>query len=997
MGSGGSKRKRRRALTALAVAIGAGLCVASPHGHGYDVIPVEPLSAEAAVAGVAAPTELDTIEVTGTRLRGIDTQTAQPLLVLDRAGIDRTGASSLADLLQRLTVAGSAANASVSNSEVAGAEVDLRNLGSQRVLVLVNGRRWVGGMYFRSTSSVDLNTIPLHLVERIEVFKDGASAVYGSDAVAGVVNIILRQAHAGWEARAQTGAYADGGTQQDLGLTWGQVGRVTSLLLDIGLRRQGGITNGERELTQFYRFGAAQTRGFPQTPRGTLLFVPTQENANLLGPALCPVDESSGQAFCQMILRPGQTISGEPGESTASVADRYEPYDDRSADPAVNDLYDPNPLLHLRYPDEQATVFGALSRRFGDTRLRTELLYAHRRIEQNGLLLTQFGDFAPERFDRIFLAADQAFNPFGQDLGRGDASGVGSGIVLKAISEAMPNIVDATNDSYRAVIGVDGVLPLFSSALLWSIDSLYAQSRNAPTQRALNLEHLALALGPRADCDAAPGCVPLNILGAPGAISPQMLDYVSYQSSYRKRQDLTGVHAGVSGELPGLLRYPVKLAAGLEYRRESYRDQPDELIVRCVSASCFSPTAGAVEAFESYAETETPLALDRRFMSRLDLGAALRHSRYAGGLEATTFRLGLRWQPVDDVLMRISHSTAFRAPSISDLFLSSAQFNRSDLVDPCSDYAGLRGGQPQSAEVQDSCRAAGVPPNYEQGATVPVRDGGNPELEPERSRSLSAGMVFSPARWPAMEFELDGYRIEIENAITLLDPQRILDACHVERSASRTCTLVSRDAESGAISELRFQPLNIGSRRVQGFDFAWRYGGFRAVTAADLSARVSASYLWRDQQITVAGDGDLRRTERQGTATATRAFPRWRVNAELVWRQAAWTGVWGTRYIGAMNEDCDDGLEPSYTALGLCSQGQPGNPQASRNRLPSVVYHDVQIGRELERSGTSLALGVRNLSDRGPPASYTNFYNAFDASTYELPGMQWYARVRQVF
>jgi iron complex outermembrane recepter protein len=959
-------------------------------------IPVEPLRTEGHLPPQeTAATPLDTIEVTGSRLRRSDDQTAQPVLTISRAEIERSGAQSIGEFLQKLPVAGSAANASVTNSEVGSIEIDLRNLGSERVLVLVNSRRWVGGMYFRSTGSVDLSTIPLSIIERIEILKDGASAIYGSDAIAGVVNIITRRDVFGLELRAGGAGYSQGdGYAQDFGLTWGTQRAGTSMLVDLAYREQRAIDNGDREITQFYRAGAGPTRGFFQTPRGTLLFVPTEENAAALGPELCPEDPAGGPAFCQMILRRGETIRGTADERSATVAARYKPFDSTSSDPQVNDLYDPNALFNLRYPERQANLFAAVAHDFAALRLQIEALYVRKELQQNGVLFTQVGDFAPERFDAIFIAADNAYNPFDQDIGRAGADGSGSGIVLKALSEAMPNVVDSTIDSYRLGLSLDGDLDR-DARLQWQAGVVYAQSRNSPFQTGLNLERLASALGPDAQCRAQDGCVPLNLFGAPGAIDAEMLDYITYRSRYDKRQDLVSIQAGISGLVGQLAAGPLGLALGAEYRREAYRDTPDTLIVSCVAASCFPATSGSIEASEIYAEVNVPILADRPGIQLLDASVATRHARYSGGNEATTYKLGLRWKPADVLLLRATRSSAFRAPAISDLYLTPAALNLS-LVDPCSDYAGAQGGAAQPESVQQRCREDGVPESYVQGATVPVRDGGNPALRPERADTWTAGLILSPARWPRLDIQLDVYRIDLDRAITLLDPQFLLDACYRESAANQTCAQITRDTQGGAIADLRFQPINIGGRRVEGVDGVVDLA-LPAWTPGALTAQLSAAYLRTDRISIIGSDGDLQSSMRQGRATATQAFPRWRASAELAWSASRWSAAWRVRYVSSMSERCDDGLVPSYTELGLCSAPDPQSPERSRNRLSSVVYHDVQLAYALSGGETQLRLGARNLLDRAPPASYSNLYNAFDASTYELPGTQLYASVEHRF
>ncbi|MFP5307841.1 MAG: TonB-dependent receptor plug domain-containing protein, partial [Gammaproteobacteria bacterium] len=314
-----------------------------------ETIAVEPLREEAPADTVAedGPAVLDAIEVTGSRIRRSDYETAQPVTVVTREDIERTGLTNVGDLLQELPSAGSALNRTFNNGGAGTTEVDLRNLGSSRVLVLVDGRRWVPSA--GNPPAVDLNTIPVSIIERIEVLKDGASAIYGSDAITGVVNIITRKDFQGVNLQAQANVFEQGdGLQQQYNASWGTVTGSTSLFFDVNFVRQEEVFAGDRDISKVPRYGTGLTRGSLFTPEGTVLMIPTASNGSILGTELCPdlapgvvngvltgeglpgvVPEGAlpvgGLQLCDMLLKPGQTITGDPSENTATVADRYRP------------------------------------------------------------------------------------------------------------------------------------------------------------------------------------------------------------------------------------------------------------------------------------------------------------------------------------------------------------------------------------------------------------------------------------------------------------------------------------------------------------------------------------------------------------------------------------------------------------------------------------------------------------------------------------------------
>jgi iron complex outermembrane receptor protein len=240
-----------------------------------STVPVAPIPEEAAAAESA--TVLETIEVTGSHIRRTDYETAAPVLVITRADIERSGFTNIGEFLQEIPTAGSAQNRLFNHLGNGQTEIDLRNLGSKRVLVLVNGHRWIGGTDVLNTSAINLNTIPISLVDRIEILKDGASAIYGSDAIVGVVNIITRTDYIGNELQMFASGFIEGDAalQQSYQLSFGNMAGRTSLFLNLGYVQQSALMAGARDISAVPLVGTGLTRGSPTTPRGHALFVPT--------------------------------------------------------------------------------------------------------------------------------------------------------------------------------------------------------------------------------------------------------------------------------------------------------------------------------------------------------------------------------------------------------------------------------------------------------------------------------------------------------------------------------------------------------------------------------------------------------------------------------------------------------------------------------------------------------------------------------------------------
>ncbi len=441
-----------------------------------------PLPAAAEMTVEPAPDEtqrlnLKEVVVTGSRIRRSDFESAQPVLVVTKEDIERTGLSSIGDLLQELAVAGSALGTLVNNGGTGTVEVDLRNLGSNRVLVLVNGHRWVNGLRSLSTSSVDLTTIPISIIERIEVLKDGASAIYGSDAIAGVINIVTRKDYDEIELRTYFGQYepGDGLTMSHNASVGRRIGAGT-FFVDLNYTEQQGVLNSAREITKLPAFGTGVSRGSGATPAGHFQFVPTPATAALLSaanPANCDgLAEGSPLPGCDVTV-----VQGTRGDSTGNLR----PF------AIANDSYNYQVDNYLVTPNERYGAFAQVNYPLLDNvLLGGEFLYNVRKSAQQLApqpILT--GDLtAIPPFKDVYVASSNPFNPTGQDIGRG-ANGQllapGSGIARRRPVEYGPRLFSQDVDTLRAGLNLGGPLELaaFSIArtVTWELGFSYASSK----------------------------------------------------------------------------------------------------------------------------------------------------------------------------------------------------------------------------------------------------------------------------------------------------------------------------------------------------------------------------------------------------------------------------------------------------------------------------------------------------------------------------------------
>ncbi|MES0873834.1 TonB-dependent receptor plug domain-containing protein [Sinimarinibacterium thermocellulolyticum] len=997
------------------------------------MIEVEPLRddtpPEEALAAPEDSARLDTIEVTGSRIRRADFETAQPVTIVSREDIERTGLTNIGDLLQELPSAGSALNRQFNNGGSGTTEIDLRNLGSQRVLVLVDGHRWVAGTSFANLAAVDLNTIPVSVIERIEILRDGASAIYGSDAITGVVNIITKKDYDGVEVRAQAGAFDDGkGLQQAYNFTVGTSNAQTSMFFDISFVRQDDLFAGDRAISREPKFGTGLTRGSLFTPRGTLLFVPTPANGAILGTELCPSltadvangvigdlipgapplpdPQLGGVQLCQMILRPDldyPAIIGDASETTATVRGLYEPYNNTSLDPAVNDAYNFAPINYLLTPFEQTTLFGKASHAFTDgLRFNLLLLYnnskTERQLAETPLL---FGDLLFPPYNSIYIAADQRFNPFDQDIGRTGEDGlIGTGILARRLVELGPRFLGRDKKTIFARASVDGLVDILNTSVNWDAGYSLGRSDNTNVHRGdVNIERLARAIGPDADCVAP--CVPLNLFGGPGSITPEMANYISYTASSYEQAQTEDLYANAATffSVPGLAA-PLGVAAGVEYRSDQFTEQPDPFVEAGISSTNIRRrTEGRYYASEAYLEFDLPILAGLPYAEELGLSLAGRYTRYNTFDPATTGKVSLRYKPIASLMLRGTVSQAFRAPSLTDLYLGEAD-SYPALDDPCVDPL-------PGSNAEANCAEDGVTDADQLSSQILTKFSGNRDLDPETADTITAGIVWSPDFAPDLGVTVDYFNIKLDDFITNLGPDFILDVCYnAERTSGRpeVCDFVVRNNNgTGSIQFIRAATFNFSRLETSGVDFnlEYRLPIERLVEGlGTFKLTFDSQYLINYDSFLPTVDGSEQKFPGAGQNFGDTPLPRVKANLGIAWTRDVWSASWIVRYIRSTTEFCNDGIEPSLRDIGVCSDPDPdlsdGNDD-STNELGDVFYHNVQVGLEIPDWQTQLLVGVINLFDQQPPVSYTAFANSYPGTLYEAPGLQPYLRLSTRF
>jgi len=918
-------------------------------------------------------TTLDAVEVTGTRIKRAEVEGQVPIQTLSRGDIERTGLSSIGEVLQQLTGSGSALNAKFNSSGNFGfppdgsgvgagsAQVDLRHLGAKRVLVLVDGIRWVNESSASGVgAATDLNTIPLAIVERIEVLEDGASSLYGSDAIAGVVNIITRRDFDGGQVTLNYGEYSKGdGTQKGVDLAWGTSGERYSLFLGASWTRQDAVYARDREQSRFPIPGTGLAFGSGGIPQGRFAFV----------------DPNTG-AEQDIVPNTGVSNPRYDGSAGCNRSDDYHCF--TSADRFNFAEY--NMVLT---PSERKGVFGQFRFDITDDVQWYVKALGNRRESTNQagpepLFFGPDGATGNPLADNIVVSALNPYNPFGFDLVSGDNMSL---IGRRPVEGGARVFEQEVNTTYFAT-GLVGSFQAANRSWYWDVNGMYSKNKAEQTNYgSYNIYNVNLALGDPALCAATPGCVPLNIFGGVGSITPDMLRWIQPVVRDRSQNELSLITANLSSDLFTLPAGPVSFATGLEHRRYEGWYQPDPLtVIGHYNGVPSQPTSGSYDVNEAYLELSVPIFADSSLGKKLDLSLAGRYSDYSTFGGEFTPKYGLRWQVTDDFVLRTTYAEGFRAPSIGELYGSAARADL-QLFDPCS--VGLGGTAPRGNPA--NCAALGVPTGFQQAnSQISVTTGGNRELEPERSRSFSAGFVWSPwfgnnATWSErFDVEVTFYRHNIDGAIQAINAQTQLDLC-VDTLDPVYCDGITR-ASTGAVNSFNNRLTNLGSIKTDG----WDVDLFWTLPQSDIG---QFKLGWKNTFVgryEATGAAGQRQPQKPGVEVADSSIPEWTSNASIGWTLDNWSANWTVRHISELTEDCGDAA-----AFPVC-----GNQAAGTNTLAATTYHDLQVGYKIDwMKGLQLTVGLNNVFDKDPPICLSCSLNGYDASTYDIPrGRYWYMR-----
>jgi iron complex outermembrane recepter protein len=984
----------RRTLMATAIALGVpSVALAqeepqtpqetpAPAAEGDDVV----------IPGDAEPEEVfgasEVIVVTGSIIERRALTTPAPLAVLDKADLDAAGVASIGQILQNLPSQSNAINVQFNNGGDGATRVSLRGLGTGRTLVLVNGRRHVAGGT-GADASVDLNAIPTAIIERVEVLKDGASAVYGSDAIGGVVNIITRTDFEGSEAAVYTGITGDGlGQVIDVSGVTGLTAERGNVVFAAGYTDQQSIGSGDREYSSEdklydWKTGEVIGLGSTSTPQGYIKTYPLEDVAGNEGNA-------AWQAIADAVqpnMKGERTLHNDPQMGWRAFSGTG------NSDVGEGDFYNYQPENYLVTPQKRYSVYSNGSYKVHDyARAFFEATYSNRKSDQK---------LAPEPLftatEGITLSRDSIYNPFGRDFVD----------VRRRMVEAGPRRSIQDINTFRIVAGLDGRLPEELPVLQgwrWGLSYNYGRTESKQIARGnLVRNRVALALGPsfmgadgpQCGTPEAPidGCVPLNLLHVvdpltdDDRITKPMLDYITFtgtDSGFNQQQLAQFNVTGRLFEIPG--GGDAALALGAEYRDESGADIPNPLVALGeATGNKRQATQGDYNVREGFAEISVVPILGVTGAEWVELNAAVRAFDYDTFGAGATWKAGGLWRVGQGVAVRGTYSTAFRAPTISSLYSGNTD-DFSAVTDPCG---ALRTRNP---DVMRNCEADGVI-NDDDRAQLRAVTGGSPQLQPETAKIFTTGAVYEPTFAPGLSFTLDYFHIDITGAIQSLGATLILQSCYdvAPDQERKYCDKIERNPATNQIERINDTLTNVGGNRTAGLDFNVRYHQSTAVGAFHFNVegtwlQALDAILPDDTVIEGVGVYDLG------------VYPRWRFNFGTRWGMEEWGVGANMRYIGGYRECEDNDCKLGTNAGG--SSRRPDNEDRPITRFVEAhVTGDVFGSYTLETPvGTSrLSLGVNNVLDQAPAVVYNGFLASSDASAYDFIGRYFYARFVQQF
>ena len=956
-----------------------------------------------AVSGAAEP--LQEIVVTGSRIATPELASMTPVMVLSNQSIEASGVLNISDFLRDLPSVGTSTYSTTNSNFLTSASglnsINLRNLGDQRTLVLVNSKRYVPGL--PGSSIVDFNTVPTDFIDHIEITTGGSSAVYGSDAVAGVVNVLYKTNFEGLQFRGQAG---ETGHHDDAryggGLLAGAAfdGGRGHFMLDLSYDKDDGLWSRDRSRS-----------AIDQSVLGGVLVKPTYSSYAPQG--RFTYTSSNGGDGGLFTFNPDGSLK----EGFANAVDGF----------------NRNAWRRISVPTDRTLIASTLDFDLAEHhQAYAEVTYGYNHTQSNiepfalsgstppgavygnnNTIFDANGDAIGVPITNAYLQTLPVLAPVLTAINTWNATGancVGNAVTNKAYDcisylNFRKRLVDiaargneATRQTMRSLVGVKGDIPFGD----WKYDASYSYGRTTDAQFTtgqVNLANFRAALDSVVDPTSGKivcrdpvwqslGCVPINIFGF-HSITPAAAAWVNANVTENAKIQEQILSASAQGSVGSLPAGNPQLVVGVEQRKDASEQVWDPLTTAGLNGGNQLPNvSGAITVKEAFVEAKVPIFKDQPGAHALDLNAAVRHADYTTIGSVNTWKAGLDWAPVRDLRFRGVYSVAIRAPNIGELYGGQAETFPTGIIDPCDGMTAATAGQFPSA-------CGKVP-----GVIAAIANGGqfkytfldyqiingfvgsNPALKQEKAKTETVGFVVTPRGLPHFSATVDYYDVRIDGAVSVVDFQTEINNC---LASGAFCDSVIRNAQTGKLQTVDQLSLNVAQIHTRGVDTVVRYA-FDLGRAGGLTAQLSETHLLKLEQA-VPGAPLLDNVGELNSGANGRLGSGFKDRGTLtaVYDIGPFEATWRLNYLSSINDT---------------------NPTASNtvisdlyNHVPAYVYNDVQVRFTFdEKRHSSVYIGANNLFNKQPPFLPSGMASEITgtetaADTYDVFGVFLYAGV----
>jgi iron complex outermembrane receptor protein len=972
-----------------------------------------------------ATNKIEEVVVTGSRIKKDAFTTSAPMDIVDVETASVQGIANVGQLLQTTTVAAGSPQVTaatsfqfVQNGGLGTNTISLRGLGANRTLVLLNGRRAGPAGVQGGTSSFDLNVLPLSTIERVEILKDGASSIYGSDAVAGVVNIITRKDSGATIDGFVSAPSESGGVESRLSISYGKAFDRGDFRVTADYNKRDHLRRGQRDYftcgNQYIFDQNTGERADIVDPRsgkrwcedltwGHVWLYDYAADTNIPNPfggsllAQYDYDNNLGQYI------PGYAVDPNNPEWLTQPGGFYPVAYDAASDAVTNDNHPFQDRESLNPQVQLITLYGEGEFEFNEhVTGYTEVLFNRRTTESDGY----------RQYWSYIYSGDYDFSSLGTGVpGGGNSLSAAAGWFGEqwysptAITDHNDESVEV--DYYRVVGGLRGPI---NDSWDWDLSFNYSYSDGSYTNDRIYNDSIrdqnwltGSCVGTVTSVRGVP-CMDIPWLDPEllrGNVSQELRDFMfgteTGHTTY-KQWSIDGYVTGDAFELPA---GPLGVAAGFQYRYDEISDTPGQITYNPITGEsnawlddAAGITTGDDKTWAVFGEVDVPILTDRPGFRNLTLNASARYTNVDSYGSDTTWKVGLNWQVIDSIRLRGNRATSFRAPALYELYIANQTGNISQRSDPCIRYEANYQIGNISQNVYENCMAdpAGLPPDYSGGTITPTvyTGGGAGLLNAETADSTTYGIIWQPS-FADLSVSIDYFKFTVKDEVDQLGGAQIILGCYESdfgyaySNTEPLCDLFDRTNVNMGIDNVQDSYINIANQENSGIDYAVRY--IQPVGPGSLTIDLRATQQRKDIRALYE--------ETSEDLNGRVGDPKWVGQSRITYDSGKWSFFWGMQWIGPSSSEEHFGRD-FITYRGV-------NYDAVLY-TKDVYYHSFSAQYRMD-NGLSLLAGIANAFDQHPPqltregttGEYTMVGNSLLASNYDMLGRRYFVNATWSF